>query len=374
MKKLILVLFIVLSAYLIAQEETAGELMINVKDNSSNPKNVAIQVQKWSGLCWTAFNSIHDLTNSFNGSTLYTALPSSNYQFQIYGCWEHPEDPPATMGLALYKITAYVQTTTNGNYVYKDHFYIDYRTSAIPIIGGSDYSLDFSVYHGIFRYVNTSTAFPEQVQIWNLISVPHITTELEPLPPLDIEISSPAGNPYLTWSESDNIEDYCTGYCVYRSVVSGQGGPGTFAKIATVLKTSTSYTDYDFSSGGPMTAYYKITSINGTRESVFTPIVSSRVGFYKINNINKYSYRLSQNYPNPFNPTTNISFSLPDRQSINIKVYDALGCEIKTLVDEIKEAGEHSITFNASDLNSGIYFYVMRSSGFFETKKLIVVK
>lgn len=85
-------------------------------------------------------------------------------------------------------------------------------------------------------------------------------------------------------------------------------------------------------------------------------------------------YSLDQNYPNPFNPTTFISFSLPDRQAISIKVYDALGCEIKTLVDEIKEAGEHSITFNASDLNSGIYFYVMRSSGFVETKKLIVVK
>ncbi|MCZ7608794.1 MAG: T9SS type A sorting domain-containing protein [Ignavibacterium sp.] len=350
--------------------------MINVKDNSSNPKNVAIQIQKWSGLCWTAYSNIHDLTNGYNGTTIYTPYPSSNHQFQIFGCWEHPTGPPETMGLALYKISGYVQTTANGNYVYKDHFYIDYRTSAIAenCPAGCDYVVDFSVSDGVFRYVNTSNTFPEQVQIWNLVSVPHITTELEPLPPLDIEISSPAGNPHLTWYESDNIEDYCTGYCIYRSVVSGQGSPGTFYKIATVPNTSKSFTDYDFSSGGPMTAYYKITAINGTRESVFTPIVSSRVGFYKLNTINKYSCSLSQNYPNPFNPTTFISFSLPDRQAVSIKVYDALGCEIKTLVDEIKEAGEHSITFNASDLNSGIYFYVMRSNGFVETKKLIVVK
>jgi hypothetical protein len=376
MKKIVFIFFMLLANLLNAQEEvTAGELMINVKDNSSNPKNVAIQVQKWSGLCWTAYSNIHDLTNSFNGSTLYTDFPSSNYQFQIFGCWEHPEDPPATMGLALYKITAYVQTSSNGNYVYKDHFYIDYRTSAIAenCPAGCDYQIDFSVYNGLFTYKYTSTPFPENVQIWNLVSVPQITTELEPLPPLDIEISSLAGNPYLTWNESDNIEDYWTGYCIYRSVVSGRGSPGTFSKIATVSKTTTSFTDYDFSTGGPMTAYYKITSINGTRESVFTPIVSSHVGLYKLN-FRKYEFSLSQNYPNPFNPITSISFSVPDRQSVSIKIYDVLGSEIITLLDEMKEAGEHSVTFNASDLNSGIYFYVMRSNGFVEIKKLMVLK
>lgn len=360
-----------------AQEEvTAGELMINVKNNSTNPKNVAIQIEKWSGLCWTAYNNIHDLTNGYNGTTIYTPYPSSNHQFQIFGCWEHPTGPPETMGLALYKITGYVQITDNGNYVYKDHFYIDYRTSAIAenCPAGCDYQIDFSVYNGLFTYRYTSTPFPENVQIWNLVSVPHITTELEPLPPLDIAISSPSGNPYLTWDGSDNIEDFWTGYCIYRSVVSGRGGsPGVFSKIATVSNTTTSFTDYDFSSGGPMTAYYKITSINGTRESIFTPIVSSYVGFYKLN-FKKYEFSLSQNYPNPFNPITSITFSVPERQSVSIKIYDILGKEIITLIDEIKEAGEHRVTFSASDLNSGIYFYVMCSNGFVETKKLTIVK
>lgn len=349
--------------------------MINVKDNSSDPKNVAIKIEKWSELCWTAYSNIHDLTNDYNGTTIYTPYPSSNHQFQLFGCWEHPTGPAETMGLALYKITGYVQTIANGNYVYKDHFYIDDRTSAIAenCPAGCDYTIDFSVYNGVFRYVYTSNAFPEQVQIWNLVSVPHITTELEPLPPLDVEISSLAGNPFLTWNESDNIEDYWTSYCIYRSVVSGRGSPGSFSKIATVSKTTTSFTDYDFSTGGPMTAYYKITSINGTRESIFTPIVSSHVGFYKFN-FRKYEFSLSQNYPNPFNPITSISFSIPDRQSVSIKIYDVLGSEIITLFDEMKEAGEHSIMLNASDLNSGIYFYVMRCNGFVEIKKLMVLK
>ncbi|MBK9331427.1 MAG: VCBS repeat-containing protein [Ignavibacteria bacterium] len=85
-------------------------------------------------------------------------------------------------------------------------------------------------------------------------------------------------------------------------------------------------------------------------------------------------YDLSQNYPNPFNPVTTINYDLPKDGIVNIKVFDMLGREMKTLVNEMKNAGYYKLTFNASDLSSGAYFYRMISGDFVAVKKFVVMK
>ncbi|HOI31064.1 MAG TPA: T9SS type A sorting domain-containing protein [Melioribacteraceae bacterium] len=85
-------------------------------------------------------------------------------------------------------------------------------------------------------------------------------------------------------------------------------------------------------------------------------------------------YKLSQNYPNPFNPTTTISFSIPESQFISLMVYDILGREISTLVNEEKQPGNYKVNFDGSNLSSGVYYYQMRAGQFVETKKLILLK
>lgn len=85
-------------------------------------------------------------------------------------------------------------------------------------------------------------------------------------------------------------------------------------------------------------------------------------------------YYLSQNYPNPFNPSTIISYSLPVSGQIILKVFDILGREVAELVNEHKEAGTHTMKFDASDLTSGIYFYQIKAGDFSETRKLILQK
>ncbi|MFZ1082005.1 MAG: T9SS type A sorting domain-containing protein [Candidatus Kryptoniota bacterium] len=92
-------------------------------------------------------------------------------------------------------------------------------------------------------------------------------------------------------------------------------------------------------------------------------------------------FSLFQNYPNPFNPTTTIGYALPANSFVTLKVYDLLGRELKTLVNEHQNAGSHSATFNASNLPSGVYFYrlsVGSLSGqtglFMQTKKLVLIK
>ena len=84
--------------------------------------------------------------------------------------------------------------------------------------------------------------------------------------------------------------------------------------------------------------------------------------------------RLEQNYPNPFNPTTNIGFRISDFGFVSLKVYDILGNEVATLVNEEKSAGDYKVKFDASSLSSGIYFYKLNAGSYTEVKKMQLLK
>jgi len=85
-------------------------------------------------------------------------------------------------------------------------------------------------------------------------------------------------------------------------------------------------------------------------------------------------FELSQNYPNPFNPSTKIIWQSPVSSQVTLKVYDVLGNEVATLVNEEKTAGSYEVEFDGSHLSSGIYFYELRAGEFVQTKKLILMK
>ncbi|MBK9405161.1 MAG: T9SS type A sorting domain-containing protein [Ignavibacteria bacterium] len=87
------------------------------------------------------------------------------------------------------------------------------------------------------------------------------------------------------------------------------------------------------------------------------------------------NYKLYQNYPNPFNPVTTIKFQIPKLSKVNIRIYDLLGKEVNTLVNESLQSGEYEILFDGSKLTSGIYYYSLYSDEIlFETKKLLLIK
>jgi hypothetical protein len=85
-------------------------------------------------------------------------------------------------------------------------------------------------------------------------------------------------------------------------------------------------------------------------------------------------YALSQNYPNPFNPSTTIQYQIPKSGMTSLKVYNILGQEVANLVDGVVTAGTHQVTFDASRLSSGIYFYTLHSGNYVATKKLMLLK
>jgi hypothetical protein len=92
------------------------------------------------------------------------------------------------------------------------------------------------------------------------------------------------------------------------------------------------------------------------------------------NNLIPKSFDLKQNYPNPFNPITNIKFDLPKDIFVTIKIYDIIGREIKILVNEFKQAGSYLISFNGSELASGIYFYRIQAGSFVSVKRMVLIK
>jgi len=101
----------------------------------------------------------------------------------------------------------------------------------------------------------------------------------------------------------------------------------------------------------------------------------------KDNKILPDKFELYQNYPNPFNPSTTIKYSIPPvgtsfMKSVQLKVYDILGREIATLVNEKQNPGIHNYTFSIINykLSSGVYFYQLRAGNFIETKKMVVIK
>jgi len=85
-------------------------------------------------------------------------------------------------------------------------------------------------------------------------------------------------------------------------------------------------------------------------------------------------FSLDQNYPNPFNPATTISFSLPSKSFVSLKVFDALGREVSILLADELPAGTYARQWNAANLPSGIYFYRLQAGSFIETKKLVLLK
>lgn len=138
--------------------------------------------------------------------------------------------------------------------------------------------------------------------------------------------------------------------------------------------------------------YYYISATSNSGKTVTKPIVAPD-GFYKFivensvtniaDNLQPEGFYLYQNYPNPFNPSTNLQYAIGSKQYVSLKVYDILGNEVATLVNEEKPAGTYEVEFNGishsgssgiNGLPSGVYFYQLKAGSFIETKKMILLR
>ena len=137
--------------------------------------------------------------------------------------------------------------------------------------------------------------------------------------------------------------------------------------------------DADLDAGSPTFTY--VIRVAGTYHYVCDPHAPDMAG-----NINAVassisqltelvnSYELAQNFPNPFNPVTNIKFSLPNSSKVVLTIYNSMGKEVETLVNEKLNQGSYLVDWNAVNFSSGVYYYKIQTDGFIQTRKMLLIK
>jgi len=179
-----------------------------------------------------------------------------------------------------------------------------------------------------------------------------------------VEQTELAARVRLTWKTASESNNY--GFEVQRArdrsnfqTLAFVPGAGT-----TAAHQSYEYVDQEVTAGS---YYYRLKQIDRDGSIQFTEPQYVEVAPPR-------AYALRQNYPNPFNPTTEIVYQLKDRGRVTLVVYNVLGEVVSTLVDQIQEPGVHRVTFDASGLPTGVFFYRLRVNGFDQVRKMAVLK
>lgn len=185
------------------------------------------------------------------------------------------------------------------------------------------------------------------------------------IPPSDLSAEINASEQIvLTWIDNSQIEE---GYKVERD-----GGSG-FVEIAEVETGVTTYTDETATPGVSYT--YQVYAFSSTSVSESSNTATILItGIEDFDGMTPVDFVLNQNYPNPFNPTTTIRFGLPSESHVTIKVFNMLGQEIASLVNNVMSGGYHEVQFDATKLTSGIYVYKIQAGNFVQIKKMILMK
>jgi hypothetical protein len=207
----------------------------------------------------------------------------------------------------------------------------------------------------------------------NFIGIDALEVEGQGLLPVELSsfVSVVTNNDVtLNWSTASETNN--SGFDIERAIDNGQLTIDNWSKVGNVNGNGTinepreySFTDRNLASGKYA---YRLKQIdyNGNFE-YFNLSNEVNVGVPS-------QFELSQNYPNPFNPSTNVEFGISELGFVSLKVYNALGMEVATLVNEVKPAGYYKVSFNGSNLSSGIYFYSIKAGDFVSTKRMTLIK
>lgn len=185
-------------------------------------------------------------------------------------------------------------------------------------------------------------------------------------PPVPVELimftaKTENGKTTLNWKTATEVNNY--GFEIETSTRFATSG---FIKIGFVAGHGNSNTPQNYSFIATDEAkYYRLKQVDTDGLFEYSDVVEVKANL---------TYKLSQNYPNPFNPTSTINFTIPSSQNVELSVYNMLGEKVAELLSETMSAGDHSVSFDASNLSSGIYFYRLQVESFVSSKKMVLLK
>ncbi|MCB0287509.1 MAG: T9SS type A sorting domain-containing protein [Calditrichaeota bacterium] len=157
------------------------------------------------------------------------------------------------------------------------------------------------------------------------------------------------------------------------SVYQSNDAGNSWSTVATGLPTSGTLGLDDFLVADQHYAYCYYRSLNAAEFGIYRALLSP-TAIADDETALPGKFNLAQNYPNPFNPSTTISYQLPNANRVKLSVYDMLGREIQTLVNEQQNAGQHTVQFDAQQLPSGVYFYSIDAGNFQATRKMLLIE
>jgi hypothetical protein len=211
--------------------------------------------------------------------------------------------------------------------------------------------------------------------VWEMIGTNYPRLKAIPDPALPVELTSftatsSNSSTILVWKTATEVNNY--GFEVLRRVVSNsQALASSWGKIGFVQGNGTSnapheysFTDQKLSSGS---FAYRLKQVDNNGTFKYSQETEVSIAVPKV-------FALSQNFPNPFNPSTMISFDLPVKSFVSLKVFDLIGREVASIVSEEMSAGNYTRQWNAANMSSGIYFYRLQAGSFSETKKLVLLR
>ena len=362
-------IYFVLGMSVFAQDQLAnGELIINFTEK---PPEWSIKVKiEAFGTVWDRY---HSITSEFlGGDTTYSSNDIPLPQYHASDLEWSPNYFYPYLSLGLYEVSIWEGSTKCA------WFFLDYRSSDLPPThpGNIDVVLKYYINSKYFEMtypIDDSIIDGEYLTIWNLKDfIDFQTSDLQDYWDNCLAlIPSPGNNPRLIWGPYPEQVDIAA-YNVYRRV-----GTGNFTLIYTTPNENTfEYidTDYSISIGGNQLQYYVKAGYSTRELSPASNTVTTSGIILQKSLTEEPNYYLSQNYPNPFNPTTAINYSIPFVGQVSLKVFDILGREVVTLLNEMEDAGTHKIEYDASKLMSGVYFYQIKVGSFVSTRKFILLK
>ena len=283
--------------------------------------------------------------------------------------------------LFYYKDAFEVTKTSNSNIhlIYKKYIQYQGWVYSYTYFNGSAWSEPYSFDNNALasRQIGLSSVSNDLFCTWvngEISNLRYRQYDAVPVTPLAFAGTNYENHPKLTWTKVEPDIEY---FEIYWQIVSDPKNPGSWNLLTTT--SNTSFVDYGVTMGGSETGEvnYKIRSKDYSDNfSPYTGIIT--FGYSGLNKIaigkEVNEYKLFNNYPNPFNPSTKISYSIKEEGLVSLKVYDVLGKEVATLVNENKSGGNYEAEFNASQLPSGMYIYKLKVGSFSDVKKMLLTK